>query len=272
MRNLIFGDELDDRRDEPLPDNLIRTMFSDVMIRALMIHCLRVDIPDNNDKADMIKIMLGDQFHELGTGTNRIAFLRNGLVYKIALDRRGLIDNFTEFKRASELLMYLARTYETNLLINVCEYVEVIDQRTFMDSETSIKAILGDIAKGYLFNDVGFTMKNYCNWGMRYISDDDKELVILDYGYLYPLMGQDLNQLFRCPRCGGRLAWNSSYTAFTCQAKDNRCQAILSPTDIRRMMRLNFESAENNLIAEISGDGMPNLDTVEQALKENVEV
>ena len=85
-------------------------------------------------------------------------------------------------------------------------------------------------------------------------------------------MGQDLNQLFRCPRCGGRLAWNSSYTAFTCQAKDNRCQAILSPTDIRRMMRLNFESAENNLIAEISGDGMPNLDTVEQALKENVEV
>lgn len=270
MKNMIYSDALEDT-DEKLPENLIRFTFSDTLIRALMIHCLRVDIPDNNDKADMIKIMLGDEFRELGTGTNRIALLKDGMVYKIALDRRGLIDNFTEFKRSSELPMYLAKTYETNLLINVCEYVEVIDQRTFMEAETEIKSILEDMAKAYLFNDVGYTMKNYCNWGLRYVGAA-KELVILDYGYLYPLIGQNRDQLFRCPRCGGRLAWNASYTAFVCQAKDNRCQAILSPTDIRRMMHLNFESAENNLIAEISGDGMPDLNTVEQALKESVEV
>ena len=66
----------------------------------LYYHACRVDIEDNNDKAEMVKELLGDEFQELGSGTNRIAFLYTpgpnrkfrggaGLVYEIALDRRG---------------------------------------------------------------------------------------------------------------------------------------------------------------------------------------
>lgn len=72
-----------------VPDNLIRTVFTDTQLKALYYLAMRIDIEDNNDKAEMIKMIVPSEFEELGTGTNRIAFLYNNLVYKIALDRRG---------------------------------------------------------------------------------------------------------------------------------------------------------------------------------------
>ena len=74
--------------DEP-PTNLIRQIFTDDQIKALHYLAMRVDVEDNNDKAEMIKMIAPKDFVELGTGTNRIAFLYNNLVFKIALDRRG---------------------------------------------------------------------------------------------------------------------------------------------------------------------------------------
>ena len=41
--------------------------------------------------------------------------------------------------------MYLAKTYETNYLINVAEYVLVIDKDTFVHNEEVVKYILKDI-------------------------------------------------------------------------------------------------------------------------------
>lgn len=73
------------------PSNLIRAVFTDDQIKALHYLAMRVDIEDNNDKAEMIKMIVPKDFEELGTGTNRIAFLYNNLVYKIALDRRGWV-------------------------------------------------------------------------------------------------------------------------------------------------------------------------------------
>ena len=103
--------------------------------------------------------------------------------------------------------MYLAKTYETNYLINVAEYVMVIDKDTFVMNEDAIKTILGDMAKEYLFDDVGYSLKNYCNWGSRF-TPNGEEMVILDYGYLYPLFGQNREDLFRCPKCGSNhLTW-----------------------------------------------------------------
>ena len=68
------------------------------IMKALLINCLRVDIPDINDKAEVVKeLVLPLGFDEIGTGTNRIAFYFNGVVFKIAMDRRGLIDNYMEF-------------------------------------------------------------------------------------------------------------------------------------------------------------------------------
>ena len=149
--------------DTTKPTNIIRQVFSDDQLKALYYLAMRIDIEDNNDKAEMIKMIVPKDFVELGTGTNRIAFLYNNLVYKIALDRRGFTDNLAEAKRSSELPMYLAKTYETNYLINVAEYVMVIDKDTFVMNEDAIKTILGDIAKEYLFDDVGYSLKNYCN-------------------------------------------------------------------------------------------------------------
>ena len=82
-------------------ESLINQIFSKEQLKMLYYHACRVDIDDNNDKAEMVSELLGPEFQELGTGTNRIAFLYNpspsrefkggaGLVYEIALDRRGL--------------------------------------------------------------------------------------------------------------------------------------------------------------------------------------
>lgn len=268
MRTAVFN-PIDEQK---LPANLIREYFSDEVLRALMITCLRVDIADNNDKAEIIKMLMPKGFSEIGTGTNRITFLKDATVFKIALDRRGLVDNLTEFKRSQELPMYLARTYETNLLINVCEYVNSIDQIQFRDSESQIKEILSDISKGYLFDDMGFAYKNYMNWGYRHIYDGTKYgadiLVVLDYGYLYPLVGQDTDTLFRCPKCGSKLRWNSNFTNFVC-SNVTKCQVTMSPTTIRHAMKLDLESEENKLIMKINAMDMPDLDTVEHALAYN---
>ena len=76
-------------KNKDRPNNLIRSVFTDDMIKALHYLTMPVDIEDNNDKAEMIRMIVPSEFEELGTGTNRIAFLYNNLVFKIALDRRG---------------------------------------------------------------------------------------------------------------------------------------------------------------------------------------
>ena len=70
-------------------ESLINNIFSKDLLKMLYYHACRVDIEDNNDKAEMIRMIVPPEFEELGTGTNRIAFLYNNLVFKIALDRRG---------------------------------------------------------------------------------------------------------------------------------------------------------------------------------------
>lgn len=86
-------------------DSLINNIFSKELLKMLYYHACRVDIEDNNDKAELIAELIGPEFQELGTGTNRIAFLYTpsperkfrggaGLVFEIALDRRGLSQSF----------------------------------------------------------------------------------------------------------------------------------------------------------------------------------
>lgn len=250
------------------PDNLIRSVFSDAQLKALYYLAMRIDIEDNNDKAEMIKMIVPPEFEELGTGTNRIAFLYNNLVYKIALDRRGLVDNNMEMRRSEELPMYLAKTYESNYLINVAEYVMVVDRDTFVTNEDSIKHILADMANDYLFDDIGYSLKNYCNWGSRF-STTGEEMVILDYGYLYPLFGQNRTELFRCPKCGGKLTWNPNFTELVCNggtSSNDRCNARFSPMAIRRNMTLDFENLEEKLNSEFNQLQRPNLNKIEESI------
>lgn len=256
-----------EKSENDRPNNIIRSIFTDEQLKALYYLAMSIDIEDNNDKAEMIRMIVPPEFDELGTGTNRIAFLYNNLVFKIALDRRGLIDNAAEMKRSAELPMYLAKTYESNYLINVAEYVLVIDKETFLENESVIKIVLADIAKDYLFDDVGYSLKNYCNWGSRFTSTGD-ELVILDYGYLYPLIGQNREELFRCPKCGSKLAWNPNYTEFQCSGSDGngRCSAKFSPTDIRHNMKMTFENTEDELYARFNKLQKPDLNKIESSI------
>ena len=273
LQGSAFTELLDNDSEYRLVPNLIREYISDRQLKALCYHCLRVDILDNNDKAEIVKMILGPDFEEIGTGTNRIALFHNGFVIKVALDRRGLVDNFQEFKRSIELPNFLARTYETNYLINIAEYVEVMDQDKFIINEYSIKQMLKEISKGYLFDDIGFTLKNSYNWGCRESKFDDEdeirskhdyEICILDYGYLYPLHGQK-DKLLRCPLCEHRLKWNSSYTGLGCE--NSMCKFQTSPMQLRKKMKLDYEELENKLTSSLNNLKMPNLTSIEKEIR-----
>ncbi len=146
--------------------------------------------------------------------------------------------------------------------------VLVVDKDTFVTNEDAVKYILKDIAKDYLFDDVGFSLKNYCNWGSRFTTTGD-EMVILDYGYLYPLLGQNREELFRCPRCGSKLSWNPNFTEFVCSGDNGheRCSAHFSPTAIRHGMKMDFENLENKILMDLNSMEMPDLNTIEKTVK-----
>lgn len=90
MRNIFGGNMLTGMvGDVKIVPNLIDYFIDEKTMIALFYNCLRLDIADNNVKAEICAEILGTGFSEIGTGTNRIAFLHNGVVVKVALDRRG---------------------------------------------------------------------------------------------------------------------------------------------------------------------------------------
>lgn len=144
-----------------------------------------------------------------GAGTNRMTILIDGYIYKIALDQDGYIDNLNEFILSKEAQPYVTKTYETNGLIAVAEYVTLISYEEFVDKKEKILEILDDISREYLIGDMGWTQKNYANWGYRKNSDD---LVILDFGHMHRLSGEKL----LCKECCSILQYNSTYTKLKC--------------------------------------------------------
>lgn len=151
----------------------------------------------------------GYSFSFPGAGTNRMTVLIDGYIYKIALDQDGYIDNLNEFILSKEAQPYVTKTYETNGLIAVAEYVTLISYEEFVEKKSKILEILDDISREYLIGDMGWTQKNYANWGYRKNSDD---LVILDFGHMHRLSGEKL----LCKECCSILQYNSTYTKLKC--------------------------------------------------------
>lgn len=243
--------------------SLICNIFSKDLLKVLYYHACRIDIEDNNDKAEMIAEILGSEFQELGTGTNRMAFLYTpnedrefrggaGLVYKIALDRRGYQDNWTEFKRSAEIPQYAIKAYECNLLILVEEYVNLMDADEFRLNENGIKEILENLSTEYVFEDIGFDMKNYENYGYR----ENGDIVILDIGYVYPIRNNE--KALSCPKCSGQLKYNSNYTGFVCQNK--QCKTKFTFLDVRRQMNQELENLEDRMLLEARNCEAPDFD------------
>jgi hypothetical protein len=134
----------------------------------------------NDMKAQKILFLLKDLgFTEIGPGTNRLAVRNVDYIYKIALDSFGVRDNWNEFNMSPELQPVVTKTYETNGIVAVAEYVNLITKQEFFDSINNIRTILEYLDdNGYLFCDIGLVAKNYLNYGFR----DNGELVITDYG------------------------------------------------------------------------------------------
>jgi predicted RNA-binding Zn-ribbon protein involved in translation (DUF1610 family) len=239
-------------------DSLINAFFPRDIQKKLYYHCLRIDIPDNNEKAKLIQEIIGPDFYELGTGTNRITFLHNGFAVKIACDRRGMVDSYTEYKRSGEVPQYLTHVYETNQLIQINEYVTLMDQEEFVRNELGIKEILSELAKAYIFDDCGFTLKNAQNWGYR----SNGDIVILDYGYMYPNIGQE--RALSCPNCHARLEYDSNFTHFVCP--NTSCRAKYRVMDIRRRMSLDLENAENKMISTLNNLPLPDMSSIERTI------
>lgn len=224
----------------------IRSRIHEFLPKDLLISlndiCYDVTIPDNNAKVDMMVSVLDKHdidYIELGPGTNRFAILINGYVFKIAMDRYGVKDNWAEFAIAKELQPYVTKTYECNGLIVVAEYVTVISKDEFIEKKDNIRQILSYLAQGYLMGDVGSISKNFMNWGYR----DDGQLVILDFAYIYRIKGDEMI-------CGGLnaageiceefLEYDENFNKLTCP----KCRKTYTFYDIRKKIDSEYERKE----------------------------
>ena len=201
--------------------------------------CYSHTIGDNNKKVEAIREVLTRYeipFAELSPGTNRYGIKIDGYVFKIAMDKDGIRDNRIEFAMSEEIQPYVSKTYECNDILIVSEYVTHMSKEEFQANEEVIKGILSQLAPSYIFGDIGYTLKNYVNWGYR----ANGELVILDYGYIYRIMGQEArcNKIHNDKVCGEFLEYNENFTALVCP----KCHAKYSYMDIRKRIDLSFEN------------------------------
>lgn len=192
---------------------------------------------DNNQKIEeILKVIEGTGARFVASGTNRMAVLINGYIFKIALDSFGIADNLNEFNMAIQLQPYVTKTYECNGLIAVAEYVNLINKDEFYDNRDIIANILSILSENYLFCDMGLTTKNYANFGYR----SNKDIVILDYGYVYLLDPK----IMYCKKCGEKLVWNKYFTKLVCC----KCAKEHDPIEIRDRMR-----KKENKFLEVEG-------------------
>lgn len=219
--------------------------FTPELLKKLEEVCKSTRTNDNNTKTNIIiQILndyLGDTYIELGPGTNRLAILIENYVFKIALDKWGIIDNINEFAISEELQPYVVKTYETNKLITVCEYVTVISREEFIEKKYDIQRVLAVLAESYLLGDVGTISKNYLNWGYR----DDGELVILDFAYIYRIKGDEI----LCEHCKDEIIeYDENFDQLLCP----RCRRTYSFMDIRRKIPMEYEKQEQNMALQLS--------------------
>ena len=228
---------------------ILQFIDEDLMTKLNSI-ALDVLIPDNNTKMNLY-IAAFEEFNvpyqELGPGTNRGAFLIDGYVFKIAFDKAGMNDNLAEFSLSQQLQPFVTKCYECNGLITVQEYVTVISKEEFNNSKEEVRQILSHLAESYLLGDVGSVTKNFMNWGYR----EDGSLVILDYAYIYRVVGDELI-------CGGinpddtfcqyPLDYDINFHKLICP----KCRKEYTFHEIRRRISKEYEEKEREMIKNIA--------------------
>ena len=230
LRSLVF--DSDDRIQPRKLRSRIKENFTVRDLEILYEICLSNRFADNNEKVDHINYMLIPRgFMELGAGTNRYAMLKDNYVFKFSLDHYGFDDNETEFKMSKQLLDYGAtKTYETNGLIAVAQYVNVMSKVEFHANKEKIREILKWMSRKYLFADLGCIDKNFRNWGW----DDKHELRFIDYGYVFL---RDEN-LLRCTHCQHTIGYDYDYDQMLC----SHCGRVFRIHDIKTLMETDDET------------------------------
>lgn len=228
----------------------IHQFFPKELMIKLNNICNDVLISDNNTKVDKMVQLLdeyGLPYSELGPGTNRFAIMIDGYVFKIAMDRDGVRDNLAEFSMSIELQPFVTKIYECNGLIIVAEYVTVISKDEFQRSKEELQQILVHLSQGYLLGDVGTISKNFMNWGYR----PDGSLVILDFAYIYRVIGEEMlcdNILDDNNKCGAMLEYDENYHKLVCP----RCRRKYIFHEIRRRINKDYEKRELETIKKIA--------------------
>lgn len=257
----------EESRIRKYPNGRIRAAFTDEQLEYLysLVYCH--DLPDNNEKADYIQQIIGPEFEEVGTGTNRFCAIKDGYTWKFALDNRGIRDNVTEFFRSPELPEYLTTTYETNGIVLIAEYVTLMEESEFTGNTSQIKTMLDDIAQSYIFGDLGLVTKNFCNYGYRG-TEKNPTLVILDYAYMYPIIGNE--EALICPKCGAQLINTTNYSGYICS--NTVCGTKYSFMDVRRRMNHDFENKEASQFDPKPGLIIHTLKEIERYILEHSEM
>lgn len=228
---------------------ILQFIDEDLMTKLNSI-ALDVLIPDNNTRMNLFVAALEEfnvPYQELGSGTNRSAFLIDGYVFKIAFDKAGMNDNLAEFSLSQQLQPFVTKCYECNGLITVQEYVTVISKEEFNNSKEEVRQILSHLAESYLLGDVGSVTKNFMNWGYR----EDGSLVIIDYAYIYRVVGDELI-------CGGinpddtfcqyPLDYDINFHKLICP----KCRKEYTFHEIRRRISKEYEEKEREMIKNIA--------------------
>ena len=144
----------------------IKEEFSESDMEFIESVCYSPHFDGNNEKSDSLMYYFKDKgFIELAPATNRFAVLKGKYVFKFAMDSYGIDDNLNEFNLSEELQPYVTKTYETNGLVTVAEYVNLIKEEEFLDSIPNIRNILNYLSENWMFSDVGTIVKNHTNWG-----------------------------------------------------------------------------------------------------------
>ena len=205
----------------------IHEIYSEKRLKAIYDVWHDPSFRNNNERTEANLDILKDlDVTYIASGTNRMAVLIDDYIHKIALDSFGVADNWQEFKMSPLAQPVLTKTYESNGLIDVAEYANLMNMEEFADSREHIAAILEYLSENFLFCDISLTTKNFCNFGYR----DNGDIVIVDYGYLYPLD----RKIMRCRNCGSTISWNKNYTALIC---DNpKCHKAHDPIEIKTRM------------------------------------
>lgn len=232
-----------------LKSRILKYINKDLMIKLNSI-AHDVLIRDNNEKFDRMLSALKQHevpFEELGIGTNRCAVLIEGYVFKIGMDKAGIADNWSEFSLSQELQPFVTKTYECNGLIAVSEYITVISKEEFTDNSEEVRQILSHLAEGYLLGDVGSVTKNFMNWGFR----ADNSLVILDYAYIYRVIGDELmcDMILKDDtECKTPLDYDINFNKLICP----KCRREYTFHQIRRKISKEYEQKEKDTIKQLA--------------------